>query len=195
MLIRWDKANRLLLHAQRAKGIARRYFITNGFDGALTMLGLMVGFYLSENVPLAVATKACFGAAVALCMSGLSSAYLSESAERENELTKLEQALLSDLRMSDYGTASRLVPIFIAIVNGFSPLVISMIIIAPVWIAERGVEFQYSPFLLAIFVACFLIFLLGTFLARLCKEFWLLTGLRSLAIAGLTVFVIFILST
>ena len=58
--------NRFLLHLRRAEGISRRYFITNGFDGALTMLGLMVGFALSDNVALSVAIKACFGAAVAL---------------------------------------------------------------------------------------------------------------------------------
>jgi hypothetical protein len=55
--------HRLLLHVQGARGIARRYFITNGFDGALTMLGLMVGFFLSEDVDVSVAIKACLGAA------------------------------------------------------------------------------------------------------------------------------------
>jgi hypothetical protein len=32
---------RLLVQLTRAHRIARRYFVTNGFDGALTMLGLI----------------------------------------------------------------------------------------------------------------------------------------------------------
>ncbi|MBN2701409.1 MAG: hypothetical protein JXR29_08165, partial [Methylothermaceae bacterium] len=65
---------RLLLHITQAHKIARRYLVTNGFDGALTMLGLLMGFYISGGTPLPVIINACFGAAIALVMSGLSSA-------------------------------------------------------------------------------------------------------------------------
>jgi len=188
--MRGDDFKRLSLHVGRAQGITRRYFVTNGFDGALTMLGLMVGFHSSDKVTLPVAITACLSAAVALCMSGLSSAYLSEMAERKKELQDLEQALLSDLSKSDYGKASRFVPILVAMVNGLSPLGISLIIIAPVWLAERGMQTPFPPFLLAISIALFIIFLLGVMLGRLSNEFWLWTGLRTLAIAGLTMVVI-----
>lgn len=190
--MRKDEFRRLVLHIGRAHGIARRYFVTNGFDGALTMLALMVGFHTTGNVPFAVAITACFSAAVALCISGLSSAYLSETAERKKELQDLERALLSDLSKSDYGKASFLTPIFVAIINGLSPLGISLIIITPVWFADRGIQFPFPPFLLAISIALFIIFLLGVMLGRLSNEFFLWAGLRTLAIAGLTMMVIFI---
>jgi hypothetical protein len=48
-----------LLKITGSQVIARRYFIVNGFDGALTMLGLLVGFYVSEDVSLAVVSNAC----------------------------------------------------------------------------------------------------------------------------------------
>ncbi len=181
---------RFLIHAKRAEGIARRYFVTNGFDGALTLLGLMVGFLSIENVALPTAIKACLGASIALCMSGLSSAYLSETAERKRELQELENALLSDLSESDYGKASRYVPILVALVNGLSPLIIALLIITPLWLAEAGMQFPVSPFIIAIILALFIIFLLGVSLGKLSKEFWLWTGLRTLAIGGLTVFII-----
>ena len=181
---------RLLHHVGIAQGIIRRYFVTNGFDGALTMLGLMVGFHSNNNVTLQVAITACLSASVALFMSGLSSAYLSETAERKKELLELEQALLLDLSKSDYGKASRVVPILVAMVNGLSPLGISLIIIAPLWLAERGVQLPLPPFLLAISIALFIILLLGLMLGRLSNEFWLWTGLRTLAIAGVTMLVI-----
>ncbi len=154
------------------------------------MLGLMVGFHSSGNVTLQVAITACLSATVALCMSGLSSAYLSETAERKKELQDLEQALLSDLSNSDYGKASRFVPILVAMVNGFSPLGISLIIITPLWLAENGFQLPLPPFLFAISIALFIILMLGVMLGRLSNEFWLWTGLRTLAIAGITMLVI-----
>ena len=59
-----EESKKVLLHLQRAAGIARRYFITNGFDGALTMLGMMAGFYSRDNVDLNVALSAALGAAL-----------------------------------------------------------------------------------------------------------------------------------
>ena len=51
----------LTLHILRARSIARRYLITNGFDGSLTMLGMVTGFYTSGMTDLSVAISArCF---------------------------------------------------------------------------------------------------------------------------------------
>ena len=184
-------SNNWLLHIRRAEGIARRYFITNGFDGALTMLGLMVGFHVSQNADLQVALNACLGAAVALFMSGISSAYLSETAERKKELRELEQALITDLSESDYGRAARFVPVFVALTNGLSPLLFSLVIVSPVWLTYKGYFNPGSPFLVSILVAFACLFLLGVILGRLSKEFWLWSGLRILLIAGATVTIIF----
>ncbi len=182
--------NRIIIHARRAEDIARRYFITNGFDGALTMLGLMVGFASSDNVDISIAITACLGAAIALFMSGISSAYLSETAERKKELQDLEAALLADLSKSDYGKAIRYVPVLVAMVNGLSPLLISLLIISPLWLSQSGVQLPLSPYMMAIIFAMIIIFLLGVVLGSLSKQFWLWTGLRTLAIAGLTVLII-----
>ena len=73
---------RFLLHITGTHGIVRRYFVVNGFDGALTMLGLIMGFLVSGPASLGVIISACLGAAIALGVSGVSSAYVSEVAER-----------------------------------------------------------------------------------------------------------------
>lgn len=180
----------LLLHIYRARGIARRYFVTNGFDGALTMLGLLAGFYSSGTVPMSVAISGCLGAAIALFMSGISSAYLSESAERKKELQELEQAVLRDLEDSDHGQASRYVPVMVALVNGLAPLLLSLLIISPLWFARQGFLLGFSPFAAAIIIALAVIFLLGIFLGRVSRTFWLWSGLRSLTVALVTLMII-----
>ena len=129
---------RFLLRITRSSGILRRYFVVNGFDGALTMLGLIIGFLLSEADDLSVVIKVCLGAAIALGMSGVSSAYVSEAAERRRALGKLEEAMIADLRDSAHGEAAREVPLLIALVNGLAPLVLSLLILLPLFLRQAG---------------------------------------------------------
>jgi predicted membrane protein (TIGR00267 family) len=177
---------RLLLELTRAHSIARRYFVTNGFDGALTMLGLNMGFYSSGGVETGVVIHACLGAAIALGTSGVASAYVSESAEREKDLKELEQAVASDLANTAHGEAARWVPFFIAAVNGLAPFLMALIIIVPLWMSEAGIGLPIGPLQLSIVVAFVLVFLLGIFLGSVSGRFWLWSGLRTLVIAIVT---------
>ena len=183
---------KFLLDITRTHDIVRRYFVVNGFDGALTMLGLIIGFIVSETDDLAVIINVCLGAAIALGMSGLSSAYISESAERKRALGKLEQAMISDLGDSAHGDASRWVPLLIALVNGLAPLMISFLILLPIWLATSGMTLPLSPPYAAIIVALFIIFLLGVFLGRIADISWLRSGLHTLLVAVVTAVLIYL---
>ena len=184
---------RFLFQLARAHKIARRYFVTNGFDGALTILGLIMGFYASGGVDIAVAISACLGAAIALTVSGFASAYVSEAAEREQELKELERALGHDLEDTAHGRAARLVPIVIATVNGLSPLLMALLIIAPLWLSEAGMALPLAPLEASIVVAFVTLFLLGAFIGTVSHRFWLWSGLRTLLIALLTAGIILVI--
>jgi predicted membrane protein (TIGR00267 family) len=170
--------------------IARRYFVVNGFDGVLTMLGIIMGFYISGESDNKVIINACLGAAVALTVSGLTSAYMSEAAERRNSLRQLEQAMVADLGDSAHGRAARLIPALIALVNGLAPLLLSLLIISPLWFAAY---LPLSPLAAAIGTALTAIFFLGVFLGRVSGVFWLWSGLRTLLIALATCGIILLL--
>jgi predicted membrane protein (TIGR00267 family) len=192
MFIRLFNQARFLLHITSSGDIVRRYFVVNGFDGALTMLGLIIGFALSTGADLAVIINACLGAAIALSMSGLSSAYVSEAAERKRALGKLEKAMVSNLQDSAHGEAARWVPWVIALVNGLAPLIISLLILMPLWLANAGIQLPLSPLYAAIMVALALVFLLGVFLGRIADISWLRSGLQTLLMAVVTVVLIYI---
>ena len=183
-----------LLSITRTHGIARRYFVVNGFDGALTMLGIIMGFLISAPDSLSVIISACLGAAIALGVSGMSSAYISESAERRRALAELEEAMLINLGDSHHGDAARWVPLLIALVNGAAPLVISLLIMTPLWLAEAGVTLAVSPLHAAILVALAIIFLLGVFLGRVAGVSWLHSGIRTLLVALLTAALILLIA-
>lgn len=185
-MLNWIKQLSFLLRITGSRGIARRYVVVNGFDGALTMLGLIMGFHASGEVPATVAVSVCFGAAIALFMSGVSSAYLSEAAERRRALRELEKAMIVKLESSAHGRASRLVPIMIALVNGISPLLISLLIILPLWLATQQIPLPMEPINASIGMAFAVIFLLGTYLGKIEHSFWLWSGIRAVMIAVVT---------
>ncbi|MDH5357499.1 MAG: hypothetical protein OEY48_01045 [Gammaproteobacteria bacterium] len=183
---------RFLLRITRTHGIVRRYFVVNGFDGALTMLGLIIGFVISASANLTVVINACLGAAIALAVSGVSSAYVSEQAELRRALNDLEDAMMTDLKESAHGDAARWVPLLIALVNGIAPLIISLLIISPLWLSKLGIVFFVSPLFIAVIIAFILIFLLGVFLGRVSGVSWLYSGVKALLVALVTMSLIFL---
>jgi predicted membrane protein (TIGR00267 family) len=186
---------RFLLQLTHGHRIARRYFVTNGFDGALTLLGLTTGFYSAHSVATSVIISACLGAAVALAVSGLASAYVSESAERQKELKELEQAVARDLQDTAQGQAARWVPVVIATVNGLAPLLIALFIMMPLWLSQAGVDLPLTALESSMVLAFVALFLLGAFLGTVSGRFWLWTGLRTLVIGLLTAAIILLFSS
>lgn len=186
---------KLFLRITGSRNIMRRYFVVNGFDGALTMLGLIIGFLLSAPTDLAIVINVCLAAAIALGMSGLSSAYISEVAERKRELLKLEEAMVTDLEGSAHSDAASLVPWLIALVNGFAPFVISVLIIVPLWLAQMGIQLAFSPLYSAIAVALALIFFLGIFLGRISGIAWFRSGFQTMLVAMVVAVLIYLLTS
>lgn len=182
-----------LLHITRSHGILRRYFVVNGFDGALAMLGLNMGFYVGGAVTPSVALSACLGAAIALGMSGLTSAYISESAERKKWLKELEEAMVADMKATAHGTAARIVPVLIAVVNGAAPLLIALFITIPWWMARAGARPWLPPVESAIALAFLAVFSLGVFLGRVSGTSWLWSGGKAALIALATAVLILLL--
>ena len=85
---------------------------------------------------------------------------------------------------------SRYLPILVALVNGLSPLLLSLLILLPLFVANNGYNLPFSPFINAIAVALVCIFCLGAFLGKISDSFWLWSGLRTLIIAVVTVAII-----
>ena len=158
------------------------------------MLGILLGFYTGGQFPLGVAISACLGAAIALGISGFTSALLSETEERKKELKELEESLVAPLEESDYGKASQITPWAIAAVNGLSPFLISLFIIIPLWMEDLGITlpFEMDPFDATIGFAFLAILFLGIFLGRISGTFWLWSGLRAVLIGLVTAGIIFL---
>lgn len=180
-----------LISLSQSQSIMRRYFIVNGFDGALTMFGLILGFMFSADVHVPNVINVCLGAAIALAVSGVSSAYVSERAERKLVLRQLEDAMLSDLSDSSHARAAKFVPIAVALVNGLAPLVISILIMIPLWLNAAGFLWVSYPLWSSLCIAALLLFILGVLLSGVAGIPWYLCGLKTLAIGFSTALLIY----
>ncbi len=175
-----------LVRLTRSTALMRRYFVVNGFDGALTMLGLTMGFRMSGASDPKLAVSACVGTAIALGMSGVSSAYVSETAERQRDLKSLEQAMIADLADTEHGAAARLIPVAVALVNGLAPLSISLLVIMPLWLDLWGLTLPWAALDVTAVLAFLVVFLLGVLMGWISGRFWLWTGARAVLIAAVT---------
>lgn len=79
--------------------IARRYFINNFYDGVLTILGILLGFFVillnNPNAPISSSFVILTGLATSISMliSGFSGSYLAERAVQKKEEKSLERAM------------------------------------------------------------------------------------------------------
>ena len=174
-----DTYNRLVGIAE----IARRYFAMNAFDGVLTTIGILVGNYLADVRDLMIPIRIGVATSIAMGISGLWGAYLTENAERRRELTELEKVSLIDQSDTNIGKASRFAVIVVSIVDGLAPFLSAMIVLIPLFLAPviNNVDLSYA---MSVGFALVCLFGLGVFLGKISNQNLLKYGLRTL-VAGL----------
>jgi len=80
--------------------IARRYFVNNFYDGMLTIIGILLGFFIlifkegQQTVDSHIVLLTGFATAISMFMSGLSGSYISEKAEQKRLKTDLDKAMV-----------------------------------------------------------------------------------------------------
>ncbi|MHA1272651.1 MAG: VIT1/CCC1 transporter family protein [Promethearchaeota archaeon] len=80
--------------------IARRYFVNNFYDGMLTILGILMGFFVillkdpsESTIDSTFVILTGFGTAISMLISGISGSYLSERAEQKKDKKELDKAM------------------------------------------------------------------------------------------------------
>ena len=168
--------------------IARRALANNSFDGVLTMVGVVMGQWVGgvENPSIVILTG--LATSISIGVSGLWGAYLAESAERGRELAELEKISLTDLGGTKIGRASRIAVIVVSLVDGLSPLVSSLIVLTPFFVASLigGVAISY---VVSMALALICLFGLGMFLGHISGRSLIGYGIRT-TIAGVVAIVI-----
>jgi predicted membrane protein (TIGR00267 family) len=179
--------------------IARRYLAMNAFDGALTMLGLILGglFTINPTNPTPgfnAILLAAAGTSIAMAISGFSGSYLAESAERDREVDELAHAMLTDMSDSMFAKASRTTSVVVAIVDGSSPAIAGFIVMLPLFFVPMGLIEYHIAFYLGIGICMFLLFILGLFLGAVSKKNMWSYGAKTLFAGILTAVLMLLIS-
>lgn len=190
---------RVMRHLEITEGveIARRYLAMNAFDGALTMLGILLGGLISlgtadSEIVFSSILLASIGTTVAMAVSGFSGSYLTESAERDREVEELEKAMLSDLSKSEYARATRTTSVVVAIVDGLSPAMAAFFIIIPLVLAAVNIIAINVAFYTAILVCMLVLFVLGVFLGTVSRKNIWISGAKTL-LAGIVIAILMLI--
>ncbi len=173
--------------------IARRYFIKNGFDGSMTVLGIVVGAWTVDvNRPEVIVTAG-LGACLAMGVSGLFGAYMTERAERKNRLKSLEAAMLTDLSNSIHQEASSFASVYAAIIDGASPMLTATISLIPFIFTWNGLFLISDAYIASLVLTLATLFSFGLYLGKIAKENILLHGVQTVASGLLIVIIMFVL--
>lgn len=170
--------------------IMRRSLVNNSFDGALTMLGVLLGSFITDISEPTQVIKLGLATSIAVGISGLTGALFAERAERKRHLQDMEGALHRKLDDTEYKRAHDAASVLVALVDGLSPLVASLIILSPFFVVgSAGILAAYQA---SILTSLTVFFLIGAFVGKISGDSMLLTGLK-LIIAGLICMVFILL--
>ena len=172
--------------------IARRYFAMNAFDGVLTIIGVLMGNYVARVSNAGIVLSTGLATCVAMGVSGLWGAYLTESAERKRDLDELSKVTLTDMTNTRIGRASRAAIIIVAIVDGLSPLLAALIVLSPFFVAGNADDLSWAYYT-ALGLALVTLFGLGLFLGHISKGKMIMYGLKTVLAGVVSIAISFFL--
>lgn len=184
---------RLYIRVTDMSGIARRYFVKNGMDGSLTALGIILGSWSVGVEDPNIVIGAGLGACLAMGVSGLFGAYITEKAERRRHLKDLEKSLLSKLEGTLHQNASDFAPALAAVVDGSSPIITALISLMPFFFKMMDLISMQNSYLISLVLTLGTLFTLGLYLGRVAKENILIYGIQMLT-AGTVISIIILIS-
>jgi predicted membrane protein (TIGR00267 family) len=179
-----------LLGQEDVRSIARRYFVSNGFDGTLTSIGVVVGAVLSGVPDGLTVVKIGLGAAVGLTTSAVWSVWEIERAETRAEIRRIERAMLTDLddtRVQRERSGARL---FHATMSGLGPLVGILVPLTP-FLFEGTLLGMGQAAVVSVGLGVGVLGAFGAYMGSISGQRWYVAaarmGLAGLVVAGVNV--------
>ena len=175
--------------------IARRYFVMNAFDGALTMLGVVIGASMAHVAHPSIIIAAGISGSFAMGISGFSGAYMAETAERSKELKDIEKAMLKPMHEdSMHKEAAKFATKATALVDAISPALAAFLVVSPYFFVNIGILTLETAFYSSLAITFIVLSLLGVYLAKVTEESLIWHGLKMLAVGVVTVILCILVS-
>jgi len=170
------------------RAISRRYFVSNGFDGTLTCIGVVVGAVLSGVPDGVTVVKIGLGAAVGLGTSAVWSVWEIERAETKAEILRIERAMLVDLDDTSIQRDRQGARLVHATMSGLGPLIGILVPLVP-FTLEGAVFSMVEAALVAVALGIGIFGVFGAYMGSISGQRWYVAAAR-MALAGLVVAVV-----
>lgn len=183
---------KVYLRITKASGIARRYFVMNGFDGAMTVFGIVLGSWIAGVSRSEIIVLAGLGACLAMGFSGFFGALMAEKAERERRLKEMEAATNNNVDPIHY-EAARFVTFYVAFIDGLSPVLTATISLTPFILVSARLMLIWNAYVISLTLSLATLFLLGIYLGKVAKENGWLYGVAMLTVGAFTALIVFLI--
>jgi predicted membrane protein (TIGR00267 family) len=178
---------RRLLGKEDVLSISRRYFVSNGFDGTLTCIGVVIGAVLSGVTDGFVVVKIGLGAAVGLGTSAVWSVWEIERAETRAEIMRMEQAMLTDLGDTRIESQQRGVRLLHATASGLGPLIGVLVPLSPFVVSgTESILTMVEAAAVAVVLGVGVLSVFGAYMGSISGQRWYVSAAR-MGLAGLVV--------
>jgi len=176
---------RRLLADEDVRAISRRYFVSNGFDGTLTSIGIVVGAVLSGVPDGVTVIKIGLGAAVGLGTSAVWSVWEIERAETRAEIQRLERAMLTDLDDTRIQRQRQGARALHAAMSGLGPLIGIIVPLLPFFFEGSLVTIDEAA-IVAVALGVGVLSTFGAYMGSISGQRWYVSAAR-MGLAGLVV--------
>jgi predicted membrane protein (TIGR00267 family) len=175
--------------------IARRWFVTNAFDGSLSILGLILGANAIGSPDPNFILGAGLGICGALAISQSSGNVMAERAERLRELRSLQRSMLRTLEDSIHTDAAATAPVIAGLIGGAAPAAYTALTLTPYalhWFKLLDAQTAFYASIAGILIA---IFFLGTVLGRISRSSVVVSGAKMVGVGLITALILFALGS
>ncbi|MFB6208590.1 MAG: VIT1/CCC1 transporter family protein [Candidatus Nanohaloarchaea archaeon] len=169
---------------EEVRSISRRYFVSNGFDGALTAIGIAVGAFLTGIESGFQVFMVGIGAMIGLSTSGFWSVWEIEKAEKLAELRDVEDSMLRDLEDTRLHSIKKQGRAINAVMSGLGPALVMVLALSP--FVFTGFLSGYQTTLVSIGIGSLLLFGFGSYMGKISGRKWYIAGTR-MGLAGIFV--------
>ncbi|MFB6102343.1 MAG: VIT1/CCC1 transporter family protein [Haloplanus sp.] len=174
-----------LFQREDVLAISRRYFISNGFDGTLTGIGVIVGSVLSGVSDGTLVIKIGVGAAVGLGTSAVWSVWEIERAETKAEIMRIEQAMLTDLDDTTVERELSSARLLHAVLSGLGPIIGILLPLTP-FLFEGVLFSMWEAAVIAVGIGVGILGVFGAYMGSISGQRWYVSAIR-MALAGIVV--------
>lgn len=176
---------RRLLGREEVRSISRRYFVSNGFDGTLTCIGVVVGSVVGGVPDGLTVVKVGLGAAVGLTTSAVWSVWEIERAETRAEILRIERAMLTDLDDTQVQREQSGARLLHAVTSGLGPLVGILVPLVP-FLFTRELLTLWEAAGIAVALGVGILGVFGAYMGSISGQRWYVAAAR-MGIAGVVV--------